>query len=70
MLAFLENRLGLFSWLRELGGTARPPREASFLQGLGFATLCVLAVVEQLMCELMHQHRETLGVTEIVLDGD
>ncbi|MCB9881681.1 MAG: cytochrome b N-terminal domain-containing protein [Planctomycetes bacterium] len=45
MLAFLEHRLGLFSWLRELGGTSRPPRQASFLQGLGFATLCVLALV-------------------------
>lgn len=45
MLAFLEHRLGVFSWLRELGGTSRPPRETSFLLGLGFATLCVLALV-------------------------
>lgn len=42
---FLEDRLGLFTWLRSLGGTVRPPRESGILHALGFATLAVLALV-------------------------
>lgn len=45
MIAFLEDRIGLSSWMRSLGGTVRPPRECSVLQCLGFATLVVLGLV-------------------------
>lgn len=45
MIAFLEDRIGLFSWFRSLGGTVRPPQQSSILQALGFATLAVLGLV-------------------------